>query len=81
MMPVVNMIQASWEDPEFERRLQSFGGFCELVGVTGAQDYLYSHGAHSIRDWSSFELDEEGKTIQTRMGGRFMVGWAAKMRI
>ena len=80
-MPVVKMIQASWEDPEFERHLQSFEGFCELVGVAGAQGYLHSHSAHSIRDWSSFELDEEGKAIQTRMGGRFKVGWAAEMRI
>jgi exportin-5 len=60
-------------NPELDNSLATFQGCCELVGVAKAQEYLRSRRAWEIKDWSSYQLDEEGKAIQAEMGGRFQV--------
>ncbi len=60
-------------NPELDNSLATFQGCCELVGVAKAQGYLRSRRVWEIKDWSSYQLDEEGKAIQAEMSGRFQV--------
>lgn len=66
-------IRASWQEPTIDKGLESFPGFCELVGVSKALDYLRSRQAQDVKDWSSYILDEEGRVIQTEMARSFQV--------
>ncbi|KAI9839739.1 MAG: hypothetical protein M1837_002027 [Sclerophora amabilis] len=67
----VDPIKQSWQNPELEKSLESFSSFCDLAGVSKVQEYLVSRRAHEIDDWSTYQLDDEGKAIQAGMVQRF----------
>ena len=67
LIPAVRSIEESWQDPELNKALDSFEGFCDLVGVNKAQEYLLSRQANRIEDWSSSMLDQQGKAAQAEM--------------
>ena len=70
---VVNAVEQSWQTPEIDRQLETFSGFCDLVGVTRAQNYILEHRGHELEDWSKCNLDDVGKAIQDEMTERFLV--------
>lgn len=74
LIPIVKSIEESWLSPEFNTFLESFQGFCELVAVDKAQLYFFSRQANQIKDWSSWTLDDEGKSIQAQLNERTEVG-------
>ncbi|KAI9791463.1 MAG: hypothetical protein M1816_003807 [Peltula sp. TS41687] len=70
LIPIVKSIEESWSNPELNTLLESFQGFCELVGVQSAQQYFLSRQANQIKDWPSCALDDEGKAIQAQITER-----------
>ena len=73
LMPTVEAIKRSWEDPELKGHLESFRGFCKFLSVNEALKYLHRRGAFEMDDWSSYLLDEEGKAIRDKITERFTV--------
>jgi exportin-5 len=69
----LNPVVESWQSPALTQSLSSFKGFCELLGVDGVQNYMQSRRANKLEDWSSVQLDDEGKNMQTRMNDLFQV--------
>ncbi|KAI9886573.1 MAG: tRNA (guanine(9)-N(1))-methyltransferase [Watsoniomyces obsoletus] len=67
LVPLVESIHVAWQNPELDRHLESFEGFCALIGVGKAQQYLGAHKANEVKDWSTYNLDDEGKQIQAEM--------------
>ena len=47
--------------------LSSFGGFCDLLGLSQLQSYLVSRNVHQIEDWGAYPLDDEGKALKARI--------------
>lgn len=53
--------------------LQSFQGFCHLLGLDKVQDYLTSRRVHEIPDFSTHALDMEGQALQNELTEKFKV--------
>ena len=66
-------ISLSWQDAELTRSVSSFQGFCDLLGLGKVQEYLVSRQVHKVEDWSQYQLDAEGRAIQTELNERFQV--------
>ena len=47
--------------------LSSFGGFCDLLGLSDLQNYLITRKVHLIDDWGAYPLDDEGKQLKARI--------------
>ncbi|KAI9800227.1 MAG: hypothetical protein M1825_004211 [Sarcosagium campestre] len=60
-------IDQSWRDPGLSASLESFEGFCGATGTSRVAQYLVQRRAHEIQDWSTCDLDDEGKAIQAEM--------------
>ena len=73
LMPTVEAIQRSWEDPDLKSHLDSLKSFCNFLGVSEALKYLRRRGASEMDDWSSCLLDEEGKAIRDKITERLTV--------
>ena len=58
---------SKWQSAELSTSLQSFEGFCNLLGLSGFQDYYIKRNASQISDWSQCPLDEEGLAIKARI--------------
>lgn len=56
-----------WQDKALEASLSSLESFCRLLGLDGVQNYLVSHKAQNIEDWSLQPLDDEGLALQKRI--------------
>lgn len=56
-----------WRDPNLGHSLSSFSQFSRLLGLEGLQQYLVSRSVHTIPDWSSHPLDDEGLVLQKLM--------------
>ena len=56
-----------WQDPRLGQALQSFDGFCNVLGLSGFNDYFIKHKALSLSDWSDVPLDEEGLALKARV--------------
>ncbi|KAI9772013.1 MAG: hypothetical protein M1840_001301 [Geoglossum simile] len=69
----VTPISLSWQDAELTRAVSSFQGFCDLLGLGKVQEYLVSRQVHKIEDWSQYQLDAEGRAIQTELNERFQL--------
>lgn len=67
------MMQA-WQDPNLGQSLISFEGFCRMLAVDQVGPYMQARQAHNIEDWSSIEIDDEGRALQDRMTTSFQVG-------
>jgi hypothetical protein len=52
-----------WQSPQLAESLSTFGGFCDMLGLSNLQSYLVSRRVNTIEDWAQFPLDEEGKTL------------------
>ncbi|KAI1117781.1 armadillo-type protein [Nemania sp. NC0429] len=63
-------MRAQWQDPRLKQSLSSYAGFCELLGLDKAQDYVSRKRMHEIQDWGSVELDDEGKALQAELEAR-----------
>ena len=69
----ITPIAQSWQDPNLIKSLETFQGFCDLAGVGRVQQYLVSRQVHKIQDWSAYQLDDEGKSIQAEMNDKLQV--------
>lgn len=63
-------VQAQWQTPELERALSSYSGFCEMVGLDKAQEYVIRKRIDQAADWGSVELDAEGLALQADLEAR-----------
>ncbi|ORY67085.1 armadillo-type protein [Pseudomassariella vexata] len=63
-------IRTQWQDNSLKSALSSYSGFCEMMALNKAQDYLARRRVHEIRDWGSVQLDDEGKALQSEMEQR-----------
>ncbi|KAI9825318.1 MAG: hypothetical protein M1819_000564 [Sarea resinae] len=63
-------IRSAWQDPELTQSLSSYKSFCELLGLSKVQDYLINRQAYQIPDWSSVQVDDEGRAMQVEMNER-----------
>lgn len=66
----VEPIKAQWHNEELKKALSSYGGFCQMMALDKAQDYLARKRVHEIKDWGSMPLDDEGKALQAEMEER-----------
>jgi len=53
-----------------KQSLSSFQGYCELLALDRAQQYLASRAVHQVADWGAVELDAEGLALQAELEGR-----------
>lgn len=73
LQTIVQPVIQAWQDPELTEALSTFAGFCRLVGMEGMPEYLSLHNYASAPDWSSAQLDEEGKQRQSDIQTRILV--------
>ncbi|TDZ28348.1 Protein MSN5 [Colletotrichum trifolii] len=66
----VRPVKAQWENGDLKTALSSYSGFCELMGLDRAKQYLTSHRVHEVNDWGSCELDAEGLALQSELEER-----------
>lgn len=69
----VEPVQAQWRDEGMKRALETYDGFCEIVCLDKAQQYLVNRRVDLISDWGSVELDAEGAALQAQMEERQQV--------
>jgi exportin-5 len=56
-----------------DQAIESFGGFCDLLGLSKVRDYLVSRRVHEIQEWGLYQLDAEGQAIQKELDERVKV--------
>ena len=56
---------SQWQEERLSSSLQSFAGFCNLLGLSNLQNYLMSRKVNLIENWAAVPLDEEGKALQS----------------
>jgi exportin-5 len=66
-------ITLAWKNPELSQSLSTFQGFCNIIGLGRAQEYLVSRRVHAIEDWAAYQLDAEGMAIQAELSERIKV--------
>lgn len=69
----INPVTQSWQNAELEQAITSFGGFCDLLGLTKVLDFLVSRRVHEIEEWNHYQLDAEGQAIQKELEHRLKV--------
>lgn len=69
----VEPIKAQWRDEGLKRALETYPGFCEMVGLDKAQRYLANRRVDQIADWGAVELDAEGSILQAELEERQQV--------
>ncbi|KAF7876418.1 hypothetical protein EAF04_001510 [Stromatinia cepivora] len=63
-------VQTSWQDPEMNKAIEGFTGFCNLLSLNRVRDFLVTRRVHEIQDWSAYQLDSEAQSIQKDMEER-----------
>lgn len=66
----IDPVKAQWQDPNLKESLKDYSGFCHLMGLDKAQEYLAKRRAHDLKDWGSASLDEEGIALQDELEQR-----------
>ncbi|KAK0724766.1 armadillo-type protein [Lasiosphaeris hirsuta] len=66
----IEPVKERWKDTSLNQALGSFDGFCQLMGLDKAQQYLTRHQIHEVGDWGSTELDAEGLALQSELEQR-----------
>ena len=66
-------MKAQWKNESLKQALSSYSGFCELIRLDKAQNYLARSRVHEA-DWGSVELDAEGLALQSELEERQTVG-------
>lgn len=69
----VEPIKAQWRDEGLKRALDTYPGFCEMIGLDKAQRYLVNRRVDQITDWGAVELDAEGSALQAELEERQQV--------
>lgn len=64
-------IKQAWSEPTLTSALQTFQGFCNVIGLDSVQEYLISRQVHTIPDFSAHPLDPEGQALQAALNERF----------
>lgn len=77
----INPVQQLWQNPTMDEAISSFGGFCELLGLSQVRDYLVSRHVHEIDDWGLFQLDAQGQAMQKDLEERLKVGALVKLNV
>ncbi|KAI1135441.1 ARM repeat-containing protein [Hypoxylon sp. FL0543] len=66
----IDPIVAQWQNDGLKQGLSSYAGFCELMALDKAQNYLARKQMQNISDWGSIELDAEGQALQAELEER-----------
>lgn len=66
----IEPVKAQWRNDDLKKALSSFSGFCELIVLDEAQDYLTRKRVSEMNDWGSVELDPEGLELQAQLEDR-----------
>ncbi|RKF77437.1 Protein MSN5 [Golovinomyces cichoracearum] len=66
----IEPIQNLWQNPLLDQALLSFNGFCNVLGLDKVKEFLISRRVHEINEWSSYQLDAEGRAIQKELEDR-----------
>ncbi|TVY16866.1 Uncharacterized protein LARI1_G004643 [Lachnellula arida] len=66
----ISPVQQLWQNPEMDEALSSFGGFCDLLGLSKVREYLVSRRVHEIQEWGLYKLDAEGQALQAELEER-----------
>ncbi|KAK0713838.1 armadillo-type protein [Lasiosphaeria miniovina] len=66
----IDPVKNQWKVESLKQALNSYQGFCELVGLDKVQKYLADRRIHEINDWGSTDLDAEGLALQNEMEQR-----------
>ncbi|KAI2627520.1 ARM repeat-containing protein [Hypoxylon sp. NC1633] len=66
----IDPVVAQWQNERLKQTLSSYAGFCELMALDKAQDYLARKQMQNISDWGSVELDAEGQALQAELEER-----------
>ncbi|KAH0609395.1 uncharacterized protein H6S33_012881 [Morchella sextelata] len=64
-------VREAWRDPVLTESLQTFQGFCQVLGLDKVQDYLVSRRVNEISDFTKQPLDEEGQALQLELTEKF----------
>ena len=56
-----------WGDDRLASSLSSFPAFCDLLGLSGLEQYFLNRNLHLVTDWAEYPLDEEGRALQARI--------------
>lgn len=68
--PFINPVKALWNNEGLQQALSSYAGFCELMALDKAQQYLVRKEVHKTADWGSVPLDAEGLALQAELEER-----------
>jgi len=63
----VDPIKSQWQDERLTSALSDYSGFCRMMALDRAQEYLSKRQVHKVQDWGSVELDDEGKLLQEEL--------------
>ena len=66
LQPVID----AWQAPEMLSAMSSYESFCAFLGLDRIIDFVMAHGFDSTEDWSSRELNKEGKEKQADLLAR-----------
>ncbi|KAL7620026.1 karyopherin [Parahypoxylon ruwenzoriense] len=66
----IDPVVSQWRDERLKQSLSSYAGFCELMALDKAQNYLARKQMQNISDWGSVELDAEGQALQAELEER-----------
>lgn len=66
----VEPVKNQWKEAPLRQSLSSFEGFCQLIGLDKAQNYIAQRRVHQVGDWGAVELDAEGLALQAELEQR-----------
>jgi exportin-5 len=66
-------VREAWRDSHLTESLQTFQGFCSVLGLDKVQEYLISRRVNEIPDFTKHTLDPEGQALQTELTEKFRV--------
>jgi exportin-5 len=69
----IQPVMLKWQHPQLANSLMNFEGFCSLLGISHLQEYFIRRNVHTIGDWASVPLDEEGKAMKARIEAALLV--------
>lgn len=77
----IHPVRETWRDPGLTESLQTFQGFCAILGLDKVQEYLISRRVNEIPDFTKHILDTEGQALQSELTEKFKVGFSRVCRI
>lgn len=66
----INPVQQLWQNPEMDRAISSFGGFCNLLSLNKVTDFIVNRRVSDIDEWQHYQLDAEGQAMQKELEER-----------